>query len=194
MRWEGLAAACAAGLLVATVSATEGDSLPKPWYRTGSAAPADKCRATTSDVKDQPFDKSLVIKCEGLTQGFVSVMQSFNPVDYRGKRIRLSAQVRGDGLREWAGLWMRVDGANGKVLAFDNMQSRVLKGTFDWQPAFVVLDVAPDAALVAFGVLQIGDGALYAGGLAIDVVGNDVKVTTKAEPEPTTPGNLSLRP
>ena len=151
------------GLLISTVGATEGDLLPKPWFRSGTVVPRDRCRASTSDVTGQAFDRSLVIRCAGTTDGFVSVMQQFNPTDYRGKRIRLSAKVRGESIADWAGLWMRVDGDVGKQLAFDNMQGRALRGTFDWKVATVVLNVAPDAALVAFGVLQSGDGVLSVG-------------------------------
>ena len=108
--------------------------------------------------------------------------------------MRLSAQVRGEAVKNWAGLWMRVDGDKGAVLAFDNMQNRPLKGTFGWQGASVVLDIAPDAKLVAFGVLQDGDGATFAGRLNIETVGTDVPTTDASHDLPRAPVNLSLKP
>jgi hypothetical protein len=80
------------------------------------------------------------------------------------------------------------------VLAFDNMNARPLKGTFGWQPASVVLDVAPDARVIAFGVLQDGDGTTYTGGVTLDVVGNDVASSDvrSASAMPKQPVNLSL--
>ena len=194
MRWEGLIVACAVGLLVASVGATEQDALPAPWLRTGSATPADKCRTSVSDVKAMPFDRALVLRCAGVTSGFVTTMQQISADDYRGKRVRLSAQVRGEAVKNWAGLWMRVDGDKGAVLAFDNMQNRPLKGTFDWRGASVVLDIAPDAKLVAFGVLQEGDGATFAGRLNVETVGTDVPTTDMSNGMPKSPVNLSLKP
>ncbi len=194
MRWEGLIGACAIGLLVATVGATEQDALPAPWLRTGSATPADKCRTSVSDVKAMPFDRALVLRCSGVTSGFVTTMQQIAADDYRGKRVRLSAQVRGEAVKNWAGLWMRVDGDKGAVLAFDNMQNRPLRGTFEWRGASVVLDIAPDAKVVAFGVLQDGDGATFAGRLNIETVGTDVPTTDVSRNMPKAPVNLSLKP
>lgn len=194
MRWEGLIGACAIGLLVASVGATEQDALPAPWLRTGSATPADKCRTSVSEVKAMPFDRALVLRCSGLTSGFVTAMQQISADDYRGKRVRLSAQVRGEAVKNWAGLWMRIDGDNGAVLAFDNMQSRPLKGTFQWQGASVVLDIAPGAKMVSFGVLQEGDGATFAGRLNIETVGTDVPTTDVSQNMPKAPVNLSLKP
>ncbi|HEY4082712.1 MAG TPA: hypothetical protein VGM81_18655 [Burkholderiaceae bacterium] len=194
MRWDGLIGACAIGLLVATVGATEQDTLPAPWLRTGSATPADKCRTSVTDVKAMRFDRALVLRCSGGASGFVTVMQQIAADDYRGKRVRLSAQVRGDVVKNWAGLWMRVDGDKGAVLAFDNMKNRPLKGTFDWQGASVVLNVAPEATTLAFGVLQDGDGATFAGQLAIEIVGTDVATTNTIHTVPKAPANLTLKP
>jgi hypothetical protein len=189
-----LVGACAIGLLVASVGATEQDALPAPWLRTGSATPADKCRTSVSDVKAMPFDRALVLRCAGVTSGFVTTMQQISADDYRGKRVRLSAQVRGEAIKNWAGLWMRVDGDKGAVLAFDNMQDRPLKGSFEWRGASVVLDIASDATLVAFGVLQDGDGATFAGRLNVETVGTDVPTTDVSHRMRRAPVNLSLKP
>jgi len=34
----------------------------------------------------------------------------FKADDYRNKRMRLSAAVKSEGIEDWAGLWMRIDG------------------------------------------------------------------------------------
>jgi hypothetical protein len=178
MKWEALLAACAVGLLAATVGATEKDDLPAPWFRTGTVAPQNKCQAFVDKARDAAFDKNLVIHCDGSASGFVTIMQQIAADDYRGKRVRFAAQVHGEGIVTWAGLWMRVDGDQGKVLAFDNMQDRPLKGSFGWKPASVVLDVAPDAKVIAFGMIQGGDGTMYTGNVTMETVGNDVAATS----------------
>ena len=46
-------------------------------------------------------------------QGFGTYMQMIDATDYRGKRIRLSAQVKAQSVADWAGVWMRVDAPAG---------------------------------------------------------------------------------
>jgi hypothetical protein len=53
--------------------------------------------------------------------GFGTLMQDFSADKYAGHRVRLSANVKAEGVRSWAGLWMRVD-KESTVLTFDNMQ------------------------------------------------------------------------
>jgi hypothetical protein len=194
MRWQGLAAACAMGLLAATVSATEQDNLPAPWFRSGVVMPETACHTVVELARGGPgFDRNLVIRCDGTQNGFASVMQQIKADDYRGRRIRLSAKLRGDTVKNWAGIWLRIDGDQ-KMLAFDNMHDRAPHGTFDWTPVSIVLDVAPEAKEIAFGFLENGDGIAYMGGLDLQVVGPEVATTDRrvSQTLPTRPGNLSL--
>jgi hypothetical protein len=89
--------------------------------------------------------------------GFGTLMQDFKADQYLGKRVRFSVFVKSEEVQNWAGLWMRIDkgtgSANYKMLAFDNMQDRPIKGTTGWQNCEVVLDVAPDATGIYFGIL-----------------------------------------
>lgn len=75
------------------------------------------------------------------------------------------------------GLWLRVDDANAKILAFDNMGKRRLTGTQAPSDQFVVLDVADDATHIAFGVLLSGGGEVWTSQVVIEVVGVDVPTT-----------------
>src|SRR5262249_39969533 len=84
---------------------------------------------------------------------FVSVAQGVPAASYRGKRIRWSAWVKSLGVGGTvSGLWMRVDGPTGSI-AFDNMSTRAVRGTQDWQQVSVVLDVAQQALGISFGAL-----------------------------------------
>ena len=82
----------------------------------------------------------------------------FKADSYRGERRRLSAYLRAEGVENWAGLWMRVDGLDGKTLALDNMGKRPIKGTINWRNYQVVLDVSEDAQHIAFGVFLLRTG------------------------------------
>jgi hypothetical protein len=76
-----------------------------------------------------------------------------------------------------AGLWMRVDDANLNVISIDNMQNRPIKGTADFAPYSVVLDVPQQASELAFGLLLVGSGHAWIGGPTLETVGNDVPTT-----------------
>lgn len=123
--------------------------------------------------------------------GFGTVMQTISARDYRGQRVRFSAQLRPRGVDEGAGLWFRVDGADGKVLAFDNMQSRPIVGTQQWKRYDIVVDVPEQSTTLAYGVLLIGTGTLGINELRLEKVGKDVAVTETQLPK--APVNLDLK-
>jgi len=61
-----------------------------------------------------------------------------------------------------------------EVLELDNLgqvpPDRSLKGTSDWTPAEIVLPVAAEAVTLAFGVLLVGDGLLWADDLGFETL------------------------
>lgn len=123
------------------------------------------------------------------TGGFGTVMQQIGPDEFAGKRVRFSGAVRPEGLKTWAGLWMRVDGPSG-ILAFDNMSKRPILGTSDWSRHTVVLDVGEGATNIAFGVLLEDEGCVRIADLAFEVVDPTVPSTSRAGP--TRPVNLDF--
>ncbi len=128
--------------------------------------------------------------------GFGTLMQTIDAQDYRGKRVRLSGWVKAADIASWAGLWMRVDGPRPDKeppLAFDNMQDRAIKGTQDWRSYDVVLDVAPEATAIAFGILLEGSGEAWLNDVHFDLVGPEVAVTSRnARVLPREPVNLDF--
>ena len=115
------------------------------------------------------------------TQGFGTLMQSFRPDDYRGKRVRFSAQVKSDSIGAWAGLWMRIDEGQ-QFAAFDNMQDRPIQGTTDWTPYSVVLDVPQGATGISFGILLAGTGTVWMSGVKLEAVDTQTPVTGITSP------------
>jgi hypothetical protein len=109
--------------------------------------------------------------------GYGTLMQLFKANEYRGQRLRMTAYVKAENIQNGAGLWMRLDGPNGQMLGFDNMQARPIKGTSDWAGYQVVLDVPEESAVIAFGILLVGEGQAWADDFAFDVVGDDVPTT-----------------
>ena len=88
---------------------------------------------------------------------------------------------------------MRVDGKKRKILAFDNMQRRPIRGTTSWTKYSVVLDVAPQSTGIAFGILLAGKGQVWLDDLKFEIVGSDVPTTDQLSPKlPKTPQNIGF--
>jgi hypothetical protein len=115
----------------------------------------------------------------GECQSFGTMVQCIDPADYAGKRMRFSAYVKARDVKDWAGLWMRVDGAGGcgTALAFDNMNARPIKGSKDWARYDVVLDVAKDAKGICLGILLQGPGKVWLSGVSFEPVSTAVPTT-----------------
>jgi erythromycin esterase-like protein len=96
---------------------------------------------------------------------------SFPVTEAAGKRVRFSGYIKTQGVTQgYAGLWWRVDGASG-ALAFDNMSTRGVTGTTDWQRYEIELPVSAEATNINFGVLFPGSGTAWFDSLAIELDG-----------------------
>jgi hypothetical protein len=159
--------------------------MPTGWLRAGSAPDRYDMGvaraggpALIRSRDDVPSDK------------FGTLMQSFVADRYRGRRLRLRAELRTEAVTGAGTIWMRVDGG-GKRLGFDNMESRsrdgVLSETRDWTPREIVLDVPEAAESIHFGFFLRGTGTTYLRNVDLAEVGMDVATTAMAGllPEPT---------
>jgi hypothetical protein len=151
------------------------ESIPG-WFRAGSH-PEDyemaRDRNTTHHGKSSAYVKSIVPRPDG----FGTLLQSFKADAYRGQRVRLSGFLRSEDVRNWAGLWLRVDGADNQVLAFDNMQDRAVKGTTDWKSCEIVLDVPESSSAIFMGLLLSGPGQVWMDDLEFEIVGKEAATT-----------------
>lgn len=88
-----------------------------------------------------------------------------------GKKIKYTSWIRTENVTDgFAGLWWRVDGPSG-TLAFDNMQSRGVKGTTDWRQYSIELAVPENAKNINFGALFPGAGSAWFDDLQVEVDG-----------------------
>jgi len=125
-------------------------------------------------------------------EGFGTLMQTVLADEYRDQRVRFTAEVSGEDIERWAGLWMRVDGTGQEVLGFDNMQDRPLRGSFDWARSEVVLEVPAEGQAIAFGVVMGGKGGVRLRGVRLEAVGRDVPPTKSRPPIARQPQNLDF--
>ncbi|XZF16028.1 S41 family peptidase [Chitinophagaceae bacterium MMS25-I14] len=96
------------------------------------------------------------------------------PAQFSGHRIKLSGYLKTKDVADgFAGIWLRVDG-EGSVLAFDNMQSRGLKGTNDWKQFEIELDYDEEQAKMIYaGALLAGKGKVWVDNLELTIDGKD---------------------
>jgi hypothetical protein len=176
-------------------------AVPRGWYLSGSN-PGDY----ESGMDQTQYEGHRVVYLKATTtetKGFGTIMQDFRADNYAGKRVRYSAMLKSENVANWAGLWMRVDKSTGassspKMVAFDNMQDRPVKGTEDWKNYQVVLDVPADATGISFGLLLNGSGNVLLSNVKIETVGLDVPLTSMSvattQPRPSAPTNLDFEP
>jgi hypothetical protein len=113
-----------------------------------------------------------------IIDGFGTIMKSIVADEYLGKRVKLTGYIKSENIDNQAGMWMRIDSKiPGKMLGFDNMWNRPIKGTNDWTKYEVVLDVPDGSVDIAYGVLINGTGKVWFPELTLEVVGTDVPTT-----------------
>lgn len=100
--------------------------------------------------------------------GFGTLMQQTDITDYVGKKLKLSAAIKTDKIKDWAGLWVRIDGEDTYDLWFDNMQDRPIKGTNNWKKFEISFDVPKEGTTLNFGVLLVGAGSIWINDVSID--------------------------
>jgi hypothetical protein len=152
---------------------------PTGWFIAGSK-PSDYETAVDAQTVYNGKPSAYLKSKKPSIEGFGTLMQNFKADQYLGKRVRFNAFVKSEGLQDWAGLWMRVDkgsGADTKMLAFDNMMDRPIKGTTGWQNYEVVLDVGPDASGIFFGILLSGTGSVWINSADFQIVPTTIPVT-----------------
>ena len=155
--------------------------LPKGWVLSGSH-PGEYEMGMDYEIVHQGKTSAYIKAKEDVTHGgFTTLMQIFKADKYRGKRLRLTAFIKSKSVKDWAGLWMRVDGKDTEPLAMDNMQNRPIKDTTNWEPYSVVLDIKEEALGIAFGILLSGEGCIWADSFRLDEVDEKVPSTDLAE-------------
>jgi hypothetical protein len=166
------------GALAATAAAMEEATTPPGWSVAGTHPAEYEMGLDRATRRSGVASASLRGKTP-TADGFGTLLQEIDAAHHRGRRVRLSGYAKAAGVAGWAGLWMRVDGPQG-VLAFDNMQSRPIKGTADWRRCEVVLDVPSGARAIWFGLLLSGPGQVWFDDLQVEAVDGAVPVTGTA--------------
>ena len=95
------------------------------------------------------------------------------PLDFLGKTIEWRGFLKTENVSDAVAIWLREDGDTPN-LAFATTQTLGVKGTTDWKEYSITLPVATGAKQLAFGVLLIGTGKVWADDLRLLVDGRPV--------------------
>lgn len=156
---------------------------PKGWSFLPSADAM--CEVGISHTESYAGTTSSILRSgEQEPEHFCALSQSISSSNYQGKRVRFSAWVRSEGVVHGAGLWMRVDGPEGKVLSFDNMSDRPIRQTRDWQHYAIILDVPPQAHHITYGALLTGEGKMLWDAARLEVVDEAIPTTSPIKSAP----------
>lgn len=137
------------------------------------------------------------IKAEPIT-GFATLMQKVKIGAYRGKRVRLTAELKCTDCKGATTIWLRADGdGTGNNLAFDNMEERTgkdgpIRGTTDWAKRSIVLDIPQTAATLNYGFYLRGNGVAWASNFELETVSGDIPVSSGGIAALDEPHNLNF--
>lgn len=130
------------------------------------------------EMQRQGLPSAYIVSKTDNGRDFALVFNDLSATDYVGKRMKLSAFLKTQDVADWAAIFMRVDGVN-KVLGFDNMEDRPVKGTQDWKEYSVVLDVPKEAKQLRVGAMLAGNGKVWINSVKFEPAAPDTPVTQK---------------
>lgn len=152
-------------------------TIPKGWnhkliYRTN--AHFDVGIDPTQSYKGQ------IAACVNLSDAYsyesVELYQTMSSDGYRGKRIRLTVQLKS--LKVTKGVFLvEIFGPHNGTVALDDMANRALAGTHNWSKQSFVLDVPQNAVEIKIGARVTGGGTMWFSDLSFEEVDTMVAVT-----------------
>jgi len=119
---------------------------------------------------------------EDVDYGFA--IQCVDAFGYQGRRVRFSGMLKTTGITGWGGVFMQSSAADvddawlGLESARLARGSASARGSSDWHPVSVVLDVPLRSGSIGLGLALVGDGQVWLSDLKFEPVGEDVPVTT----------------
>ncbi|HKY90846.1 MAG TPA: hypothetical protein VJM11_07390 [Nevskiaceae bacterium] len=159
--------------LLASAHASFAQETPDGWFLSGNKSAAYAVAPGTGGS-----GKSAVLRSVTDPEGGAGLLiQASRAGFYAGRRARLTARVKTQDAAGWAGLILRAEDKNGTIVALDNMNTRPIKGTTDWQTATVILDIPASATTLVYGLSLTGTGTAWLDDVKLDPVGPEIEVT-----------------
>jgi hypothetical protein len=178
----------AAPLVAAFLVAGAGEvSMPQDWGQ-ASTGRSNKSYAIGLDPgMERNGRRSLSVRSldDNDDTDYGSAMQVINAFGYGGRRVRFSGMLKTSGITGWAGVFLQsstspvVDTWGSLAPADLPRGSASAKGSSDWHPVGVVLEVPDRPGSLVMGLALVGNGQAWLSDLKFEEVGPDVPVTAQ---------------
>ena len=176
------------------------DEIPEGWDKWVNSVYSPSAYEVGIDTKVfHSSPKSYYIKSNELTEiktsyrPFASISQSLSSKDFWGKRIRVSAVLKGDSLNNKAVLFIHVlsrkDGKEEYLRQADDPIAGIT-GTTNWKQCSVVADVPENAHRFLYGLYIEGEGQAWIDDVNIEIVDKEIPEKGVWFPEKGKPYNL----
>lgn len=151
---------------------------PEGWALTGRDAVVYRVDID-DNVQRRDVSSATLLSTQAATDQFALLAQQVDAKPYRGGRVRLSGYLRSLDILGRAFLWMRVDNDSFSAVAFDNMQTRSVRGTTRWKVYEIILDIPMDATIIAMGAGVVGTGQIWLNDVLLELVDNEFPSTNR---------------
>jgi C-terminal processing protease CtpA/Prc len=136
------------------------------WSKSGNAAAAYVMVSTTGSAMDRT-GATLTLRSDTAGPSMFGTITASIPADsFRGRRVRIVADIDAQSVTGGASAWIRADGPAG-VLVLDNGSENALRGTTSAHRE-TTLYVPNEATRLVFGLLLTGSGQATARGLRVE--------------------------
>ncbi len=157
--------------------------LPKGWFVAGTKRTSYNIGTAPGEGRDGKNCATIQSKEEKI-RGFATLMQTALATDYLGKRVKMSGYLKTQDVKKYAGFWLRLDSYTGtdkkyKLLGFDNMSNRNIKGNTEWIKYDIVLDIPQETTEIAYGALLSGTGKIWFDDITFEIVDQTVPTTNQ---------------
>lgn len=169
------------------------DIIPDGWFKSGTE-PQDYLIGIDRNMSENGNSSAYIKSKELKPSGSCELMQEIKADNYRGERVRLSGYAKTKFVSYWAGLFMTVEDATGRTIAYDNMQNRPIVGSSDWIKYEIVLDIPKNSSRILFGISLHGKGEIWIDDFKLLVVNKNVPLTDLSGKIPTAlyPENMNF--
>ncbi|RZL34908.1 MAG: peptidase S41, partial [Pedobacter sp.] len=135
---------------------------PKGWLLKFSETQNKAYKSSLDSSTKQDGKYSMLLEKKGSEAAFGAITYPITQV-FEGKTIELKAYLKTQDVSTgYAGLYMRIDDENSKIIAFDNMGTRGVKETTDWKQYSIKLDYnSEEVKTLYIGGLLSGDGKAW---------------------------------
>lgn len=148
------------------------------WIKAGSH-PNSYEMVPAKDATRESTEIMTIRSTEEDIPGFGTLLQTASADKYKGKRLRMSADMRTKDASR-AAFWLRADQRGGKgMLLLDNMNERPITGTTEWKRYEIEMDVPEEATHIIYGAMLTSTGQIWFDNVRLETVDKAVPAKGK---------------